>query len=267
MVGFELGHMAAKIALPPEVIVLLLKFHSYDVYYEKVRDGKNIMNLQTHERGFLPSLEGAGLIAFHVFAPYMRGWRFRWGATTSECQLVLPFDELIPNPRWSYTHAVSITAPPEAVWPWLVQMGDGRGGLYSYQSLENLAGCKMNNATRIVPELQLLAVGDGIKLHDKIPALPVIDLRMNQHLVIGSAADSKSGVGATWGWFLKPDEHGGTRLIERWRTVYPLTAANRMGYGQLLIEPITFVMARKQLLGIKLRAEALAREQRTLHPA
>ncbi len=225
------------------------------------------MNIHPHERGLLPSLEGAALITFHILAPYMRGWRKRWGATPEECQLTLPFDDLVPQPRWSYTHAITIAAPPEAVWPWLVQMGDGRGGLYSYQSLENLAGCKMHNATKIVPEFQMLKVGDGIKLHDKIPALPVLDLQPNERLVIGGAADAVTGAGASWGWFLKPDDRGGTRLIERWRTVYPLTTGARLGYGQLMVEPITFVMSRKMMLGTRLRAEAMAVGGRAPLPA
>ncbi|MFN8377675.1 MAG: hypothetical protein U0452_03295 [Anaerolineae bacterium] len=222
------------------------------------------MTLHVHERGLLPSLEGASLIAFHILAPYMRGWRFRWGATPEDRQLVFPCDEVIAEPRWSYTHAITIQAPQECVWPWLVQMGDGRAGLYSYESLENLAGCKMNNRSEIVPELQSLKLGDEIKLHDKIPGLPVIYLEPGRVLVIGGANGATDGAGATWGWLLQPGENGQTRLIERWRTVYPLTTANRLGYGQLFVEPITFVMARKMMLGIKARAEALA--QGTLVP-
>jgi hypothetical protein len=215
------------------------------------------MTLHVHERGLLPSLEGASLITFHLLAPYLRGWRKRWGATPDECQQVLPCDDLIPTPRWSSTHAITIDAPPEAVWPWLVQMGDGRAGLYSYQSLENMVGCKMRNLTTLAPEFQNLKMGDAIKLHDKIPGLPVIHLQFPRALVVGSAADA-TGVGATWGWFLNPDERGRTRLIERWRTVYPLTTGMRLGYGQLLMEPITFVMARKMLKGIKVRGESSA---------
>lgn len=214
------------------------------------------MTIHVHERGILPSIEGASLITAHVLAPYMRRWRNQWGATADEIQRALPCDELIPEPRWSSTRGITIAAPPEAVWPWLMQMGDGRGGLYSYQSLENLAGCKMNNRIEIVPELQGLKIGDGIKLHDKIPALPVIHLVPHRALVIGGPA--VDGVGATWGWYLTPTGVGSTRLVERWRTVYPLTTAGRLGYGQLFVAPISFVMSRKMLLGIKARAEGLA---------
>ena len=225
------------------------------------------MMLTIHERGLLPSLEGAGLIAFHILAPYLRGWRLRWGATPAECRRVFPLDDVIAQPRWSYTHAITIAAPPAAVWPWLAQMGDGRAGLYSYQSLENLAGCKMRNSTAIEPALQGLKLGDAIKLHDKIPGLPVIHLVPGRELVIGGANGATDGAGATWAWILEPQGQDHTRLIERWRTTYPLTTANRLGYGQLFVEPITFVMARKMKLGIKARAEALARTSPAIQTA
>ena len=223
------------------------------------------MTVHIHERGLVPSIEGASLIGFHVVAPYLRGWRKRWGATPEECRRAYPGDDLIPNPRWSSTNAVSIQAPPEAVWPWLVQMGDGRAGLYSYQTLENMVGCKMRNLTVIAPDLQTLKPGDAIKLHDKIPGLPVQLVRPPEALLVGAPPDA-AGVAATWGWFLTPAGKGATRLVARWRTVYPLTTGARLGYGQLLMEPITFVMSRKMLLGIKARAEAMALNSRVPQP-
>jgi hypothetical protein len=89
----------------------------------------------------------------------------------------------------------------------------------------------------------------------------VIHLLPGRELVIGGANGATDGAGATWAWILEPDSQGHTRLIERWRTGYPLTVANRLGYGQLFVEPITFVMSRKMALGIKARAEALAISQ------
>jgi hypothetical protein len=226
--------------------------------------------LQVHERGLLPSLEGAGWIAFHIVAPYRRGWREQWGATTAEARRVFPCDELIPRPCWGSTRAIDIQAAPEAVWPWLLQMGDGRAGLYSYQTLENMVGCKMRNLTVIAPEYQNLKVGDGIKLHDKIPALPVIYLQSYEGLVVGGGPGgpgAPQGVGTTWGWFLEARGPHQTRLIERYRTVYPPTRAARLAYGKAIMEPITFVMARKMLLGIKARAESQPMASRTPQPA
>jgi len=78
-------------------------------------------------------------------------------------------DELIAKPKWQYTQAITIRAGAEKVWPWLVQMGQGRGGFYSYELLENLIGCKIRNADRIFPEWQNLEVGARVMLHPKVP--------------------------------------------------------------------------------------------------
>ena len=95
-----------------------------------------------------------------MLAPRLR----RWGASEEEARRRLPGDELVASPTFASTRAVTIAAPPAAVWPWLVQMGQGRGGLYSYDRLENLFGLDVHSADRIVPELQQLNVGDRISL-------------------------------------------------------------------------------------------------------
>jgi hypothetical protein len=97
-------------------------------------------------RKLLESLSGASLIAIHILLyPLLRGWRRRWGSTEEERALRLPGDELVPEPQWGYDHAISIDAPRSAVWPWLLQLGQGRGGFYSYEGLENLIGCQVRN--------------------------------------------------------------------------------------------------------------------------
>lgn len=113
----------------------------------------------TNLNDFVEGIEGAFLIAFALLTPFLRRWRCRWGATDEEVKRTLPGDELVPAPEWQWTHAITINAPPEQVWPWIVQMGQGRGGFYSYEALEDLVGCKIHNASRIVPEWQDLKVG------------------------------------------------------------------------------------------------------------
>ena len=100
---------------------------------------------------------GAGLYAARRF------YR-NWGTSKDECETPLPGDELVGAPAVQTTEGIWIDAPASAVWPWLVQMGQDRGGLYSYESLENLIGLKFRNAERIHPEWQQLAVGDVIRL-------------------------------------------------------------------------------------------------------
>ena len=80
---------------------------------------------------------GALLIVFALLTPCLRGWRCKWGATDAEVKSKLPGDKLLPHPKWGFTHAVTIKAPVAEVWPWIVQIGQGRGGFYSYEFLEN----------------------------------------------------------------------------------------------------------------------------------
>ena len=87
-----------------------------------------------------------------AYALVVRPWHIRWGATEERIAKPLPGDELVPNPAIESTRAITVNAPVEEVWPWLAQIGQDRGGFYSYEWLENLAGCRMRNADRIHPE-------------------------------------------------------------------------------------------------------------------
>ncbi len=90
----------------------------------------------------MEGIEGALLIGANLILwPLLRSWRLGWGATDEELKWALVGDELVPQPKWSYTQAITIRASAEQAWPWLVQMGQGRGGFYSYEWLENLIGC------------------------------------------------------------------------------------------------------------------------------
>jgi hypothetical protein len=206
------------------------------------------------------NLEGAALIAFSFVTPFLRPLRARWGATAEERQRQLPGDDCIPLPRWEYTHAITINAPADEVWRWVVQIGQGRGGFYSYEGLENLVGCEIYNADHIMPEYQNLKVGDEIKLHPNAPALPVGAVEPGRYLLIGDKGEISSPnnlqVKATWLFQVDERPEGGARLVTRWRSDYAPTLMNRLWMGPLFIEPISFVMERKMLLGIKQRAEA-----------
>ena len=103
-----------------------------------------------------------------IAAPVLRAWYNRWGATEEETRRALPGDELVTLSQMGYTRSVVIHAPATRVWQWLVQIGQGRGGMYSYDGLENLAGCNIHMVDRIVPELQELKTGDLIRLGPKV---------------------------------------------------------------------------------------------------
>src|SRR6185312_12011565 len=92
-------------------------------------------------------------------------WMGRWGTTADERRAALPGDELVPAPGIAIDHGVTIEAPAERSWPWLAQIGQDRGGFYSYEWLENLAGCRMRNADRIHPEWQEREIGERVMLH------------------------------------------------------------------------------------------------------
>jgi hypothetical protein len=207
-------------------------------------------------RKLIESISGAVQIAGQLLLyPLLRGWRRRWGSTEEERALRLPGDELVTEPEWTYNHAISINAPRSAVWPWLVQLGQGRGGFYSYEGLENLVGCRMRNLAEIRSELQELRVGETIVLHGRSGFGPkVVCLQPERALVLGGPPTEK-GSQATWGFYLLDGPGGSTRLLERGRGVAGEGLPEKLGFGPYLMDPIGFVMSKKMLRTIKRLAE------------
>jgi hypothetical protein len=122
--------------------------------------------------------------------PRWRPWCLNWGATSPEAASGLPGDGLLPEPGMLTTRAVWVGAPPASIWPWLVQMGPGRGGAYTYDWIENLFGLGMHSADRILPQYQDLRVGDAQRLGARGPVLRVAILEPERALVL------RSGLGA-----------------------------------------------------------------------
>jgi hypothetical protein len=182
----------------------------------------------------------------------MRRWMSRWGATPSELSRVMADDNLLVDPMYSGTMAVGIDAPPEDIWPWLMQIGYQRGGLYSYDWLDRLFGyLDRPSATRILPEFQHLAVGDEIPL-GRGPSWPVAVVEPCHALVL----DMRNMGGFDWVWqfaFCTVDDKR-TRLVSRSCVRTQTIWARLFTYA---IEPAGFLMTRRMLLGIKERAEAL----------
>jgi hypothetical protein len=173
----------------------------------------------------------------------VRPWLRRWGATAEEREKALPGDEAVPHPTLQSTRAVTIEAEVQEVWPWLAQIGQDRAGFYSYEWLENLAGCRMHNADRIRPEWQHRRPGELLPLHP-----------LHGQLV---TRFEPSGVFAIEGWgafILEPLPRSRTRLIARSRLPRGTVAIAYI----LLIELPHFLMERKMLLGLKQRAERAA---------
>jgi hypothetical protein len=196
---------------------------------------------------FLVSLTLAVLYWFPI-----RRWMSRWGTTPSDLACVMAGDDLVVDPTYSGTMAVIVNAPPEHVWPWLVQIGYQRGGLYSYDWLDRLFGyLDRPSATRILPEFQHLAVGDSIPL-GRGPRWPVAAIEPCRALVL----DMRNVGGFDWVWQfgLHRVDATRTRLVSRSRVRTHSVWARLVTYA---IEPAGFLMTRRMLLGLKQRAEAL----------
>ena len=188
----------------------------------------------------------------YIFA--VQPWISRWGASAAELSRTLPGDELVPAPQINSTHAITIHASVEQVWPWIVQMGQGRGGLYSYEELENLAGCDIHNAGSILPEYQTLNVGDKIRLGpDGYPFYVVRAVENQRALVLGSPS-SDAAYGGSWVFYLESIDAQTTRLLVRSRGAYENTPGNFFIW-RVMTEPLSFIMEQKMMRGIQERAE------------
>jgi len=173
----------------------------------------------------------------------IRPWHMRWRATDDEVARDMPCDELTPEAVVS-TRAVTIDARPRDVWPWLVQMGFGRAGWYSYDRIDNDG---IPSADRMVPEFQDLQVGDQIKM---IPGLgPNVISIDRDHALVAAADDGSSS------WCLELYERdGATRLLSRWRNRWEATPATAIVIA--MSDPGAFIMEQRILREIKRRVEA-----------
>lgn len=193
----------------------------------------------------------------------LRPWMYRWGATDDEVAGVLPGDDLVQPGRPRTTRAVAVDAPVDAVWPWLAQIGEDRGGFYSYDRLERLVGADMHNAEEIYPQWQDVHVGDTVWLARRYgwrSAMIVAEVTPLSHLALVSVTDFDrirhgDRASGAWTFVLRPADRG-TRLIAR-------------GTGRPVGNPVYdiahFVMERAMLRGLAGRAEraqSLSRDDR-----
>lgn len=205
----------------------------------------------------LAAVGGIGALAAG-YALTVRPWHLRWGATDEELTETLPGDEVKPDAGIQVTHAITINAPAETVWKWLVQIGQDRGGFYSYDWLENLFDLQVHNTEEIRPEWQELKVGDfvrsahkgwlGGRFDDKAGWF-VVRLEPNRALVLRDEIENGS-----WAFVLRPIDENQTRLIIRVRGD-EATNFGRKILNLSFFEPAHFIMERKMLLTLKQRAE------------
>jgi hypothetical protein len=184
-----------------------------------------------------------------VTAPLLRRWHSRWGATAEEVSMSMPGDDLVPGCQVTWTRAITIDAPPDSVWPWLVQIGFGKAGFYSNDLLDNRGH---PSADHIDPQLQRLQIGDWVPMFSKVDettAFRVHSIEAPQQLV-WSKPDS------TWAWRLTPVPPSRTRLVTRIRQLYDWHSPGSALLTAVLMEFADFPMMRRMLKGIKERAES-----------
>ncbi len=188
-----------------------------------------------------------------IYAVAIRPWHLHRGATPEEVARPLPGDDLVPDPKFEYTQAITIEAPPEEIWPWLVQIGYHRAGWYSHDWIHRLLGVAgsvddpRRSTDRIVPELQDLAVGDLIEIAPEM-GFEVLEMEPNRFLLTITEDGS-------WVWVLDPVDADTTRLITRMRGTWPPGLGNALLFG-IPNELGSLVMQPKTLRGIQQRAEA-----------
>lgn len=194
-----------------------------------------------------------------LYRRHVAPWMHTWGARPDEVRATLPGDELVAPDACRTTRALTIDAPRRDVWAWLVQLGEGRGGFYSYSLLERAVGADIHNADEIRPEWQRLDVGDTIWLARRYgpgACQIVAAVEPGSHLVLVSPADYERlqhGQKASGCWsFVLRREQNWTRLLVR---------GSGRPVGHLWFDIPHFVMEQKMMRGIRDRAQESYRQQ------
>jgi len=208
------------------------------------------------------ALIGLGVVAAGLLINEgLRPFYLRWGASDAEINRAWPGDELVSDRIQKCTRAITINAPAEQVWPWILQIGQDRAGFYSYTWLENLALADIHNADRIVPEFQTRNVGDTVwmapeRRYGGKGRMTVAQLVPNRAMVLVAPDELENAThGLTvqqgiWQFLLEPIDARSTRLIMRG------SSPEQSGFfHRELFDPAHFIMERKMMLGIQRRAE------------
>jgi hypothetical protein len=197
-----------------------------------------------------------GLLAGAAGLVLLRSASLRWGASRAEIGRVLPGDELLSHASLSATRAITIKATPGEIWPWIAQLGQARGGFYSYDFLENLVGCDIHSARHIVEQWQKPAVGDLVNLAPEV-ALTVAVVNPGSALVLRGGVPAlvakRSPYEFTWSFILLPGPAASTRLVVRERYSY-----SRWWVAALVepVEMVSLLMSRKMMRSIRSRVQA-----------
>lgn len=218
------------------------------------------------------ALAGVFGLAWLAFVAFVQPWYERWGASDEEVLGSLPGDGIVPDAGSQETRAITIDAPIDRVWPWLAQLGQDRGGFYSYDALENLVGCRMPTEDVLRPDKQAWALGDRLWMYPPEAAggvgfavlrdyVPGRALAFGTH-VPGSPADIEDG---SWAFVLRPMDASRTRLLVRGRVRTAATPWILRTFNRAVFSPMHFVMERRTMIGLKDVAERGERSRLVNH--
>ena len=215
---------------------------------------KKLLRIPSTKLGMI--LDVATAAPLWAASPALRPWHLRWGTTRAEIAAPMPGDDVVPRAQFNATRAISIGAPPERVWPWIVQLGYGRAGFYTNDLLDN-AG--VPSADRIVDEYQNLKVGDLVPMFHETRGLAiaykVASFDRNEWMLWVHRPHENESPDSTWSWRLAVLPDGATRLVTRMKQDYRWDTPRLAAFNLVLMEFGDFAMERRMLMGIKLRAE------------
>lgn len=209
------------------------------------------------------------LLGFFLF---VRPWYIRWGATDEETRRRLPGDEIVESADRQETSAITIRAPIEQVWPWLAQLGQDRGGFYSFDLLENLVGCEMPTTDRLWPDKQSWQLGDKFWMYPKNKAGGIGYATLRTFLPGGALGFGIHALGTvpsapedgSWSFILDRVDNSHTRLLVRGRGA-PGRSLLGLAFDRSIFEPVHFVMERRMMIGLKEDAEGSDRHHLVNH--
>jgi hypothetical protein len=205
-------------------------------------------------------LDTLSAVPIWVSTPLVRPWHRRWGATDAEAAAAMPGDDIVHRAQFNATRAITIEAPPEHIWPWIAQLGYGRGGFYTYDLVDN-AGER--SADHIIDEYQHLEVGDLIPMfhesHGLAIAYKVDSFEVNKWMVWVHRPHENEPPDSTWSWQLKELPAERTRLVTRMKQDYRWRTPRLALFNLILMEFGDFAMERRMLKGIRVRAERVRR--------
>jgi hypothetical protein len=207
-----------------------------------------------------------------AFSLFVRPWYLRWGATAEEVRRPLPGDEIIRQAVRQETHAITIDAPVDRVWPWIAQIGQDRGGFYSYDLLENLVGCEMPTSDYLRPDRQSWQIGGRMwmyparkaggmgfaTLHAFVPG------RALGFAVFAPGTSQSAVEDGSWAFVLEPIDERTTRFIVRGRSAAG-RAITWLAFDRAIFEPMHFAMERRMMIGIKQLSEGQPRARLANH--